>query len=443
MQAGVASGRSERTVTGFGFRIVRSRWVTIAAIAILGATTAWFRLPPVARDTFWAEDGRLFLEGALSHPLWLELVTPYAGYLQTMPRLIAAATVAVAPPALYAQFITGLSCLATGIVAAFVFVFTERMLPRVSVRLALASICLLAPSLPREVLGNAANLHSIMFWLLAWLLLGSAPTRSWSWLGGVAAFFAAATEIQGLYLFPLAIYRIRDRRSWPVIGGFLLGELCQLAATLVAPRGSSSGSRNSPASLVFGFLINGVATVWVPQKHVGQVVAAGGVGLCLLFLLPFVVLGYLVWRRGGRPLRPVVLTVFLGGPLVYAASVLDNPRTYYEYSALSMHQLQTLWLTRYGVVPQMLLLSILVIGIGLVRRPSLRRGLGILLGAAIAVVVVFQPAVARRSYGPEWAPQVQAAAARCADAPPGEPVVLKETLGWRVTVSCGEILNRP
>jgi hypothetical protein len=415
----------------------------VAAIAILGATAAWFRLPPVARGTLWAEDGSLFLQGALSHPLWLELVSPYAGYLQAIPRLIAAATVAVAPPALYAQFITGLSCLATGIVAAFVFVFTERMLPRVTVRLALASICLLAPSLPREVLGNAANVHSIMFWLLVWLLLGSAPTRTWSWVGGVAAFFAAATDIQGLYLLPLAVYRIRDRRSWPVIGGFVLGELCQLAATLVAPRGLGSGSRNSPESLAFGFLINSVATVWVPQKQVGQDVAVGGVGLCLLLLLPFIALGYLVWRRGGRQLRPVVLTVFLGGPLVYAASVFDNPRSYYEYSALSMHQLQTLWLTRYGVVPQMLLLSILVIGIGLVRRPPLRRSLGILLCAAMAVVVVVQPAIARRSYGPEWAPQVQAAAARCADAQPGEPVVLNETLGWRVAMTCGEILSPP
>jgi hypothetical protein len=91
----------------------------------------------------------------------------------------------------------------------------------------------------------------------------------------------------------------------------------------------------------------------------------------------------------------------------------------------------------------MLLLSILVIGIGLVRRPPLRRSLGILLCAAMAVVVVVQPAIARRSYGPEWAPQVQAAAARCADAQPGEPVVLNETLGWRVAMTCGEILSPP
>jgi hypothetical protein len=418
--------------------------VTVAAIAILGAAAAWFRLPPVARDTLWAEDGRDFLQGALQHPLWMELVTPYAGYLHSMPRLIAAATVAVAPLALYAQFITGLSCLATGVVAAFVYVYTERMLPKTSVRLALAAICLLAPSLPREVLGNAANLHSIMFWLLVWLLLGSAPTRSWSWLGGVAAFCAAATEIQGAYLLPLAVYRIRDRRSWPVIGGFVLGELCQLVATITAPRPVSGAERNSPASLGFGFLINSVVTVWVPQKQVGQAVAAGGVLLCLLLLLPFVVFGCLVWRRGGRRLRPVVLTVFVGAPLIYVASVLDNPRPYYEYSALSMQQLQTLWLTRYGVVPQMLLLAILVIGIGLLRRPSLRRAVGILLGTAIAMVVAFQlnPTIARRSYGPEWAPQVIAAAARCASEPAGEPVILDETLGWHVDMTCGQVLRR-
>jgi hypothetical protein len=418
--------------------------VAVLAIAILGAAAAWLRLPPVARGTLWAEDGRLFLQDAIWHPLWTELVTPYAGYLQGIPRLIAAFTVAVAPPALYAQFMTALCCLATGAVAAFVYVYTERMLPRVSVRLALACICLLAPSLPREVLGNAANLHSIMFWLLVWLLLGSAPTRTWSWLGGVAAFWAATTEIQGVYLLPLAVYRIRDRRSWPVIGGFVLGEACQLVATVVAPRSVSDGPRNSPLSMAFGFLINSVVTVWVPERQVGPVVAAGGIGLCLLLLVPFVAFGYLIWRRGGRGLRPVVLTVFIGAPLVYVASVFTNPHPYYEYSALSMHQLETLWLTRYGVVPQMLLLSILVIGVGMLRRPSLRRGLGILLGTVLAVVIAFQlyPTVSRRSYGPEWAPQVVAAAARCATEPQSTPVQLAETLGWHVDMTCGQILRR-
>jgi hypothetical protein len=86
-----------------------------------------------------------------------------------------------------------------------------------------------------------------------------------------------------------------------------------------------------------------------------------------------------------------------------------------------------------------------VIGVGLVRRPSLRRGVGIVLGAAIAVVIAFQlnPTIARRSYGPEWAPQVAAAAARCATEPASEPVSLTETLGWRVDMTCGQILRRP
>jgi hypothetical protein len=419
--------------------------VAVLAIAILGAAAAWLRLPPVARGTLWAEDGRLFLQDAFSHPLWTALVTPYAGYLQGMPRLIAAFTVGVVPPVLYAQVITGLSCLATGIVAAFVYVYTERMLPRVSVRLALASICLLAPSLPREVLGNAANLHSIMFWLLVWLLLGSAPTRAWSWLGGVAAFLAATTEVQGVFLLPLAVYRIRDRRSWPVIGGFVLGEACQLVSTILAPRPLSTEPHNSPASLGFGFLINSVVTVWVPQRQVGPVVAAGGALLCLFLLLPFVAFGYLVWRRGGRSLRSVVLTVFIGAPFVYVASVFANSNPIYEYSALSMHQLETLWLTRYGVVPQMLLLSILVIGVGVIRRPSLRRGVGIVLGAALALVIAFQlyPTVSQRSSGPEWAPQVVVAAARCATEPQSTPVRLKEAIGWHVDMNCAQVLRRP
>jgi hypothetical protein len=47
--------------------------------------------------TLWAEDGRVFLPDALAHPL-SSLVTPYAGYLQLVPRLIADGAGHLLPP---------------------------------------------------------------------------------------------------------------------------------------------------------------------------------------------------------------------------------------------------------------------------------------------------------------------------------------------------------
>ena len=61
----------------------------LVALGLACAVVAWLRLPAIAHDTFWAEDGRTFVsQAALGGPG--VLLQPYAGYLHTIPRLVAA-----------------------------------------------------------------------------------------------------------------------------------------------------------------------------------------------------------------------------------------------------------------------------------------------------------------------------------------------------------------
>ena len=92
------------------------------------AVLVWFRLPPMAHDTVWAEDGRLFLFGAEQHGLFGVIFVPYAGYLQFVPRLIAGAVVQWLPAADWALGMTAGACLVTGAIACVVFVASRDVL---------------------------------------------------------------------------------------------------------------------------------------------------------------------------------------------------------------------------------------------------------------------------------------------------------------------------
>src|SRR4051794_5854160 len=64
-------------------------------------------------DTIWAEDGTVFIQGALDKSLPDALFTPYAGYLHVPARLLAAVTV-VFPPERWALVAAVLAVAAAG-----------------------------------------------------------------------------------------------------------------------------------------------------------------------------------------------------------------------------------------------------------------------------------------------------------------------------------------
>jgi hypothetical protein len=146
------------------------------------------------------------------------------------------------------------------------------------------------------------------------------------------------------------------------------------------------------------------------------------------------------------------MALALGSVVIFCTSVVANPNIFYDYADMSPQQLAAAWLTRYGVVPSMMLASIPLISLGVAveTRRRNRNGLGdgrkvvlaVLSGLLlVSVVVQFFPQYTRRSSGPEWRPQLAAASESCETLPAGSRVLLLETLGWHVAAPCSRLRN--
>lgn len=419
-------------------------------VLIAATSTAWLRLPAVVRDVLWAEDGRNFLQDALTDGPLRALVIPYSGYLHTVPRLIAGFTVTFLPVPLYAVAEAFAACLVAGIIAVVVYVCSADVLAWLPARLAVAMLTVCAPLEPREVLGNTANLHTLMLWMVFWILLYTPKTRRGDILLAVCAFLGAATEIQTVFLLPILAVRWRVRGASVLRIALTLGIVLQLIVTIASPRHRSGVGENSPASIAFGYLINAVVPIWIQQAGIGPLVATGGFWLCVVLFLPFVgLLAFIVWR-GTRLQRIAGVGAMLLSMVVYSGSVWETPELRYEYFELSQSSLSTLAPLRYGVLPSMLLLALIPLALVVFRDsvldPGRRRALSVrLIGGALvlafvaSVAVHLAPQYSLRDNGPQWRPEALAAARACSGLPADHTISLGESLHWVVHVPCARL----
>lgn len=416
----------------------------LIGLGLLCAAVAWLRIPTVARDTFWAEDGRTFVSAAaLGGPS--VLFQPYAGYLHTVPRL-AAALVVLLPVSWWALATTAVACVVTGGLAVVVFVCTRDVVTWLPARIFIAGLTVLAPFAPREVLGNLANLHSLFLWTLFWSVLVRPRTRWGAIVLSAVALLGALTEIQAVLLLPLLLlFPSRERRVWIVRAGLLAGVVVQLVVTLGWPRAQNTNPGVDPLSMAYGYLINAVMPLGVSQGQLGHVLAASGPAVGIGVLAVILAAVWYVAARGTRAQRRLVLAALGGSVLLYLASVEANPNSFYDYAHLTSAEQQTVWLARYGVVPSMLLALFLPVAatVALTRRPVQSRSAWWIVSAAglSAVLILTQlaPQWTRRSNGPEWQPQIAAAAAQCRRDDDLAFVNLRETISWKVSVPCRDL----
>lgn len=420
-----------------------ARTLIFIGLGVAGGVLLWFRLPPLAHDTLWAEDGNLFLAGAEQHGMFGATFLPYAGYLQFLPRLIAGAVVQFLPITLWAYGMTAGACLVTGAVACVVYVASRDVISSRVLRGMLGAVVVLVPLGPRDVLGNPTNLHSVLFWMCFWILLFT--PRSWrsAAVFSLIGFAAAASEIQTVFLLPLLILAGRRRHGWLLALGPAVGIGAQLVATMLAPRIAATAAQDSPASIAMGYLVNAVLPNVFPQNMIGPVLVHGGLMIAGAMLLLQTGIAVMAWRITGTRQRVAILFAAAFSALVWTASVVDNPASFYDYASFTSVQLRHVWLTRYGVVPAMLLLGIaIIVADTLLRSQTRRRGLSRTVAIATAVVVGaclivnYIPTYTRRSSGPSWSAQISSAQEKCEGQPAEKTLHLNETLGWKVPVYC-------
>lgn len=201
--------------------ILRERAIALGAIAAVGLILALRKPDSLQNPQFFAEDGTVFFIGARQLGA-AAILTPYGGYLNLVPRLLAAGAAVFDPlwiPALYNGAALFLD------VAAIAILFSRRV--RLPAKPALALAFALVPH-TGEVFLSLTNLQWCLAIALLLLLLMDDAATAWQRL-----FDTAVLAICGLtgpficLLFPLFAIRAAARRTRESV---LLAALAGLAA---------------------------------------------------------------------------------------------------------------------------------------------------------------------------------------------------------------------
>src|SRR5450432_1480330 len=115
----------------------------------------------------WAEDGAVFLSTAYRLHYFAAVATPYAGYLQVVPRSLAALA-SIFPASDAAWVLAASAAAARAAVSLFVFRASSGHLRSTSVRGMLTVAVVVLPVGGYEVLDNIANLHWFLTFAAFW-----------------------------------------------------------------------------------------------------------------------------------------------------------------------------------------------------------------------------------------------------------------------------------
>jgi hypothetical protein len=183
-------------------------------------------------NSLWAEDGSVFLSGAL-RDFPGTFLAENGGYIHVVPRVIAGIAAALPVEAAAAVMAAGASVI-VALISGFVYFASAEVLRSRAARLALAASVLFLPVPGSDLLANATNLHFYLlfacFWALFWQAESSAALGSRS----AVALAASLSDPLSALLLPLAVVAPLARRSvraLAVSGVFVAGLAVQLLIT--------------------------------------------------------------------------------------------------------------------------------------------------------------------------------------------------------------------
>ena len=380
------------------------------------------------------------------------LLEPYDGYLHLIPRLAVAVLVPVAGVEHYAAAVTMASCLLLGVVCVLTYYCTAALSTVPWIRLCWASIPLLVAPGALETMGNLANLHWYLLWLVPLLLVREPRSLAGGILLLTATLATTLTEIQALLFIPLVLYRLGNRALWWTKGGLLLGLAFQLAALALFPRvREGMGEDWNLLSVFYGWVLNSAGAVaYGSSSGISSHILDFGSIPIILSAVPYVAALVVVYTRADRLPRLMAGTWFLGSAAVWAAAVIINPVAYFDYAAYTAQDWTGFFLSRYSTLPSMYLLALVpLMASTLVSQRHLddrsrarpRTAAMVVAGIFLTLQLVYYfPVDAARSDGPEWASGVEEARRECSEQPrPEEVKVPVAPLGWAAAIPCDRL----
>jgi hypothetical protein len=394
-------------------------------------------------NSLWAEDGRVFLTGALQD-FTGTFFAQNGGYLHVVPRAIAGIA-ALFPIRDAAAGMAGGSAVVIALLAGFVYAASSAVLESRSARLGLAATVLLVPIPGHELLANTTNLHFYLLFACFWALLWQAETPFA--LGArclVVIATALSDPISALFL-PLALvapaYR-RSVRALVVSGLFLTGLVVQLAVMAGGARPERNwGFRLAALPDVFSLRVTG--GLLVGDRFLGDAWDAyGRVFAYGAFLAVALLVTVLLVRSDRRTIAFALIALAYAG-LFFCVQLVGRGTGGIDPEVHG----SSLDAARYVLVPFLLLTATII---ALVDRGHARRltssGWAWARRAALlwlaALLVVNYSVTNDRSRGPRWDQELGQARGGCSTLRPRSVQVLvapSPPRVWFATVPCGRI----
>jgi hypothetical protein len=417
------------------------RAALLTALGVVGAVILLFRLDPSTWNTLWAEDGTIFVTGALRSDPHV-ILDPYAGYLHVIPRLEAFVAV-LFPLDVVPTVVTVLAAVTAAATAVAVFVFAEHRIASPWLRGAVWLGFVTMPLAASEVADSIANLHWYFMIAEFWALLIAARSRGVLVLQIVAVVAAVICDPLALLAAPVLLVRViaRGRRELPLVVAFIASGALQLygvmQAQLVGHQRTFDAGPISISKLI-DFYAGQIATPtlfgvrltdWL-ALHIPTTLA----GISLSVVVVALVVAGIRWpsRRAAMIAFPLASLFFITTLLVLqGGGLFQIPAFRFDVGA------------RYYLIPVFLLMSALLIALdGVVDGPARwRRVLAVLCLVWVGVLGVldyrvFEP----RSGGPSWDGELRRAETVCAG-PTSSSVVVPITPSFMpgVSIDCDRL----
>jgi hypothetical protein len=370
--------------------------------------------PGIALNSLWAEDGPIFLQGAIQHGAWTDLWSTYAGYLVFVQRL--AGLFGGALPLRDAA--AGMSILAAFVVALsglVVWVASAAHIRNPWLRGALTALAVLAPTASLESVASGTYAAWFMLLPVFWLLIWRPRSVGGAALGGLFILLTALSSPEVWFFAPLAALRglaIRDRRDGILFGSWVLGSAIQVPAYLLQDEKQVTPVWSHEIwTALLQRVLDGAA---LGERLGGKAWALLGWPLLLALLVLGVAGLYLGLRRAGPAARWLALLAVPTSILMFVVSTYQRAVGAQMAWPAGAHFGAA---GRYTIVPALLLVSVALV---LVDDAARRRiELGRWLVGVTAVVLIAGMAISfdvrdSASRGtPSWTDSLDAARAEC------------------------------
>jgi hypothetical protein len=394
-------------------------------------------------DSLWAEDGRIFLTGAV-HDFWTTLFAQYGGYMHIVARLVAG-VVSVFPATDAAAAMASGAALVLALLAAFIYEASVDVLPSRAARLLLASVFLFVPVAGSELIANVTNLHFYLLFACFWALLWQSDTATAVATRSAVVLVATLSDPLSGLLLPLAVVApIVRRRVHAVVVSTVYA--AGLAVQALAMLGGQSPQREwafraSDLPSIFSLRVSG--GLLVGDRFLGDLwLRYGGVFSYSAFAIVAAIVVLLAVRSDSATTSFVVIALGYAG-LFFCTQLVGRGTRGMAPRAGSFDLNEA----RYVLLPFLFLTAALL---ALVDRGAARhksRGWRWARRATLAwiacIVAVNYSVTTDRSRGPRWSRELASASHSCALTRGGIAHILVSPSPprvWFASIPCGRIV---